>query len=308
VLGYGKVAKDRETQPDGNTIFEIGSATKVFTTIALADMVKDGLVAFDDPISKLLPSSVKAPTYEGKEITLVHLATHTSGLPRIPGNLLATTKDAGNPYANYAVSDLYEFLSNHKLQREPGKDYEYSNLGMGLLGHLLALKSGTTYEELVVKRICDRLDMKDTRIGLSPEQQTRLAKGHSIQALPVSNWDIPTLAGAGALRSTVNDMLKFVAANLGQSNTSLTGVLESCHTVRVKPPNPRLEVALGWHVVPLDEGGRKIIWHNGGTGGYRSFIGFVKESKTGVVVLSNSGNSVDDIGVRLLKLLNSPSQ
>lgn len=302
LFSYGKVAKDSDIQPDGNTIFEIGSITKVFTTTVLADMINDGLVDLNDPIQKYLPNSIKAPTYDNKEITLLHLATHTSALPCLPDNLEATIKDVNNPYANYTVNDLYQFLSKYKITKEIGEEYEYSNLGGGLLGHILALKSGMTYEELVLKRICDKLRMRDTGITLSPEQEKRSATGHSTSGEPVSIWNIQVLEGAGALRSSVNDMLRFLSANLGLSKTELTASMEICHKVQVRAGKTKIDVGLGWHISPLRDC-QRVFWHNGGTGGYRSFIGFVKETKIGVVVLSNSANSVDEIGMLILKLL-----
>jgi len=209
VIGYGRLNQESDRKPDGDTVFEIGSVTKVFTAILLADMVERGELRLDDPISKFLPQSVKVPTRNGKEITLLDLATHTSGLPRMPNNF--APKDLNNPYADYTVEQMYAFLSNHTLTRDIGAKYEYSNYGAGLLGHILALKAGMDYETLVKTRICDPLKMNSTRIQLAPELRARLATGHDGDLKAVANWDLPTLAGAGALRSTVNDLLKFLA-------------------------------------------------------------------------------------------------
>ncbi len=294
VVGYGKLGNENAGEPDGNTVFEIGSITKAFTAILLADMAQRGEVSLNDPISKHLPKSVKTPTRGGKEITLRHLATHTSGLPRLPDNLNPKTRD--NPYADYTVEQMYDFLSRHTLARDIGAQYEYSNFGAGLLGHILALKAGMDYETLVVKRICGPLKMNDTRIKLTPEMQARLAQGHNEAGQPVMNWDIPTLAGAGALRSTVNDLLLFVAANMNGSN--LTTIMQQTHVVQNSTGAANLEIALGWHI--LKKEGSEIVWHTGGTGGYRSFLGFDKSSGRGVVVLSNSANDIDDIGRHLL--------
>ena len=297
VVGYGKLRREGSQEVDGNTVFEIGSISKVFTTLLLADMVERGELSLDDPIVKFLPKSVKVPSKDSKEITLLHLATHTSALPRLPGNL--SPKDVNNPYADYTVEKMYEFLSSYSLTRDIGSQYEYSNLGVGLLGHILTLKAGTDYETMVVSRICAPLEMGSTRIKLSPELQARLATGHNQTGVPVMNWDIPTLAGAGALRSTVNDMLRFVAANLGLIKSDLSGVMNKTHLVRKSTGRPDLEIALGWHV--LKKFGTEIVWHNGGTGGYHSFIGFDKKKRIGVVVLSNSANDIDDIGLHLIE-------
>jgi D-alanyl-D-alanine-carboxypeptidase/D-alanyl-D-alanine-endopeptidase len=296
IISFGKPVIDSKQSLDGNSIFEIGSVTKVFTATLLADMVERGEVSLNDPISKYLPKTVKTPTRDGKEITLLDLATQTSGLPRLPTNF--TPKDQKNPYADYTVDQLYSFLSSYTLTRGIGEKYEYSNLGVGLLGHILALRAGMDYETLVRKRISGPLKMKDTSIGLTPEMQARLATGHNGALKPVANWDLPTLAGAGALRSSVNDMLKFVAANLGLTKSPLLAAMQRAQQSQRETGQADLTIALNWHI--LKKFDSEIIWHNGGTGGYHSFIGFDKKNRKGVVVLSNSANDIDDIGRHLL--------
>src|SRR2546423_4461591 len=149
IISYGKPSRESTKIVNGDSVFEIGSITKVFTAILLADMVERGEVSLNDPISKYLPKSVKTPTRDGREITLLDLATQTSGLPRLPGNM--RPRDQNNPYADYTVEQMYEFLSGYTLTRDIGEKYEYSNFGVGLLGHILALRAGTDYETLVVK-------------------------------------------------------------------------------------------------------------------------------------------------------------
>jgi serine-type D-Ala-D-Ala carboxypeptidase/endopeptidase len=260
--------------------------------------VQRGEVALDDPVAKYLPASVKMPERNGRPITLVDLATHTSGLPRLPTNL--PIKNLDNPYASYTVADLYQFLSSYQLTRDPGSQYEYSNLGGGLLGHVLALRAGTSYEALVRSRICDPLGMKDTRITLAPEREARLAVGHNQALESVGNWDLPTLAGAGALRSTANDLLTFLAANLGYVKSPLGPAMAAMLNVRRPTGQPGLETGLAWLISTTN--GKQIVWHNGGTGGYRSFIGFDPKARIGVVALSNTFTAagVDDIGRHLL--------
>ena len=297
VVSYGRLATDDSREADGDTVFEIGSITKVFTAILLVDLAGEGAVELETPVQRLLGSDVTVPTRNGAEITLLHLTTHSSGLPRMPNNFRPA--DAGNPYADYTVAQLYEFLSSHELQRDIGAEVEYSNLGTGLLGHALTLSQQTDYETLVSRRLLEPLGMSDTSITLSPSQQERLAVGHSVQLRPVANWDLPTLAGAGALRSTVNDMLTFVEANLGLRESPLRDEVTATHAARRDFPAPGMRIGLGW--VIRSGHGRELHWHNGGTGGYRSFLGFDLESQTGVVVLSNSGDSVDDLGFHLLE-------
>jgi CubicO group peptidase (beta-lactamase class C family) len=297
IVAYGSLAKNDNRRLSGDTVFEIGSMTKVFTSLLLMDMARRGELAVSDPVSKFLPESVKVPERSGRKITLADLSTQSSGLPRLPTNL--APKDQANPYADYSVQQLYDFLSGYQLTRDIGAQYEYSNLGVGLLGHALSLRAGMSYEELVRKRICDPLGMANTRVTLTTEMKARLAVGHSGSLTPVANWDLPTLAGAGALRSTANDMLVFLAANLGYVKTPLAQAMADEVSIR-RPVGGDMEIAYGWHVQNKD--GSSIIWHNGGTGGYRTYMGFDPKARAGVVVLSNISTPAgpDDIGRHLL--------
>jgi len=281
---------------DSAGVFEIGSITKVFTTSILEDMVERGEVKLDDPVAKFLPRSVRIPTRGDRQITLLDLATQSSGLPRMPANF--APRDPLNPYADYSVPQMYEFLSGYQLTRDIGAEYEYSNLGMGLLGHALALKAGLSYEELVRRRILTPLGMRQTAITLTPAMRAKLAPGHDTEGTTVPNWDLPTLAGAGALRSTASDMLTFLKANIDSTATPLSRTLKHTQAGRRGTNNPALTIGLGWHILARPAG--NVVWHNGGTGGYRTFIGFDAARRVGVVVLSNRDASVDDVGFHLL--------
>jgi CubicO group peptidase (beta-lactamase class C family) len=297
IVAYGSLDKGDPRPLNGDTIFEIGSATKVFTSLLLADMVQRGEVALADPVAKYLPAGVKVPERGGRTITLVDLSTHTSGLPRLPSNL--QPKDPSNPYADYTVEQLYQFLSTYQLTRDIGSQFEYSNLGGGLLGLALARRAGMDYEALVHSRITGPLGMSSTGITLTPEMKARLAAGHNDKLEATPNWDLPTLAGAGALRSSANDLLTFLAANLGYVKSPLAPAMASMLAVRRSTGGPG-EIGLGWLVTkPSDN---EIVWHNGGTGGYRSFLGFEPKTGAGVVVLSNTFTAagIDDIGMHLL--------
>ncbi len=298
VVTYGSLAKGDPRPLNGDTIFEIGSITKVFTSLLLIDAVERHEVALTDTVAKYLPTPVKMPERGGRSITLQDLSTHTSGLPRLPINM--TPQDAANPYADYSVEQLYQFLSGYQLTRDIGAQYEYSNLGGGLLGHVLARRAGMDYEALVRSRITGPLGMSSTSISLSPAMAARFAVGHSPTLQPVANWDLPTLAGAGALRSSTNDLLMFLAATLGYSNTPLGPAMAAMTSVRRPTGVPELEVALGWHIFTAN--GKEIVWHNGGTAGYRTFMGYDPKARVGVVVLSNAGTLAgpDDIGRHLL--------
>lgn len=293
-FSHGSAVLNGNRSVDESSIYEIGSITKVFTCTALADMALNGEIGLDDTAEKYLPETANLPERNGARITLAHLATHTSAIARMPNNFRPA--DPGNPYADYTVENMYEFLSGYTLNRDIGEKYEYSNLGMGLLGHILSLRAGMDYERLIVNRICRVLGMKNTGITLTKDMKKRLAKGHA-RGQEVPNWDIPTLAGAGALRSDAKDMLTFLAANIGIKGSRLSPAMDMTHEARADAGN-NMKVGLGWHI--LDNGKTKIVWHNGGTGGYRTFCGFIKDKKIGAVVLSNTNISMDDIGLHLL--------
>jgi hypothetical protein len=231
-----------------------------------------------------------------KKITLKHLTTHTSGLPRMPNNF--TPEDQNNPYADYSIDQMLDFLKSHKLTREIGEKYEYSNYGVGLLGYLLSRIAGKPYEELLISRIAKPLGLKDTQISISGERKNRLATGHNAGNEAVSNWDIPALAGAGAIRSTMNDMLDFIAAVMEPENTPFSKAIKLTQSDWIETGSPDLQIGMGWHKLKKEE--NHIIWHNGGTGGYHSFMGFDPANKMAVAVLSNSMNAIEDIGYHIL--------
>ena len=301
VVGYGRLSATDKRVPDGDTVFEIGSITKVFTGILLAQAVVNGEVKLDDPISMYLPEGVTAPEYEGKSITLLDLATHTSGLARMPSNF--HPKNLENPYADYTLDQMYTELSGYRLPRAPGKVFLYSNYGFGLLGNLLVRRAGQAdYEALLLERIARPLGMDSTRIELTPEMRSRLATPHSSYYVVSSNWDTPTLAGAGAIRSTANDMLTFLAANMGMTDTELQTALQLANTPQ-RPTDGGEYIGLGW-IFP--KSGNGIHWHNGETGGYHSYLAWDSQRKIGVVVLANAAINIDDVGLQLIRGLPKP--
>jgi D-alanyl-D-alanine-carboxypeptidase/D-alanyl-D-alanine-endopeptidase len=295
IATYGRSDAPADRPLDGDTVFEIGSITKVFTALLLTEMVTRGEVALDDPVAKYLPGSVTMPARGGKQITFLDLATYTSGLPRLPDGIPNT---GDNPYAAYTVEQLYKFLSNHTLRFDPGTHYEYSNLGFGLLGHVLALRADSSYEDLLVSRVCAPLGLADTRISLNDSMRGRLAQGHLSNLKTASNWDLPTLAGAGALRSTANDIVKFMrAACLSEASAPLRQPIDMLLQTRRPTDIPNTEVGLGWFISTAYKD--EMIWKDGMTGGYATFAGFSTLLKSGAAVLSNTANSANDIGLHL---------
>lgn len=292
--GRMDVRGERTVGPD--TLFEIGSITKTFTSLLLADMVLKGEVKLDDPISKYLPAGVKAPSRNGREITFLDLATHTSGLPRMPSNIKPA--DPMNPYKDYTPDKMYEYLNGHKLNFDVGANYLYSNIGAGVLGQVLALRAGKDYETLVRERILVPLGMSDTTITLGGGLAERFATAHDEKLKPTGPWDFTGLAGAGAIRSTARDMLKYAAANLGLVKTSLSAAMALTHEPRRVFEKMGMALGLGWHL--FQRRGAVIVWHNGGTGGFQSYLGLCPKTGTGIVVLSNSSAEIPELGAKQL--------
>ena len=313
--GYGNMSNANPITVDKDTIFAIGSITKVFTTILLADMVDRGLVNLDDPIEKYLPTSVKVPTYNGQKITLENLATHTSGLPEFPvshcvSNFNRTDDDDDSIQArlffiecdkNYTFDQLYQDLSNTTLTSEPGLKFEYSTFGSALLGHILALKSSMSYDQLLEERILNVLGMNSTSIVLSDAQKSRLAIGHlNGQELPFWNTSRP-IAPGGGLHSSVADMLKFASANLGLIDTRINNAMKESHIIihdsrlgKAFSNNYTAYVSLGW-IIATDFG-TQIVEHNGETvDGYNSFIALNPAKERGIVMIAST--STIDIDV-----------
>jgi CubicO group peptidase (beta-lactamase class C family) len=245
IVSYGSMDDAKSPEVNGDTLFEIGSITKVFTRLLLHDMVARGEMSLDDPVQKYLPAGVRMPTRHGKQITLWDLSTHTSGLPRDLEGL-------------HTPEHLYTFLKRHKLRRDPADQFEYSNLGVALLAHVIALKAGTNYETLVRERICGPLQMDSTVVTLTPELQARRATGHCPPDRRTDFIGLQELPGAGALFSTANDMLKFASARLGLTPCPLTPLMKTT------------------------DGG-----HNGGTFGFSTMLAFDPEHGRALIVLSN---------------------
>ena len=211
IVSYGLADKETAEPVNGASVFEIGSITKVFTSLLLSYLAGHGEVAIEDPVAKYLPANVRVPERGGRQITLQDLASHTSGLPREATNLRSL--DPAKPYDSYSTDDLYAFVSSYKLTRDIGAKYEYSNVGAALLGHVLALRMGTDYRTLVRTHILEQLGMKDSGIDFQPDASRRMATGYRFGSSgiePNPNWTMGAYEAAGAMRSTANDMLNFL--------------------------------------------------------------------------------------------------
>jgi serine-type D-Ala-D-Ala carboxypeptidase/endopeptidase len=278
--------------------FQIASITKTFTASLLAEMAGRGEVALDDPVAKFLPDHVTVPVGGNREITLLDLATHRSGLPSWPDNLPLRGSD---PLADFTIEDLYAFLSSHELRGVPGTGYLYSNLGYGLLGHALARAAGTSYRDLVGERIFAALGMDGTHIAVPGEPASWMAMGH-IRGETVPFWHATeALQGAGSAVSNVEDLLTFLQANVGPATSELGRAMRIAQEVRITDGQRGAGWGFSWRTGAFPDGAL-IRGHGGEAGGFKSRIAFSPERQVGVVVLANEVHLVDDLETMLLYL------
>jgi CubicO group peptidase (beta-lactamase class C family) len=292
IAGFGKLADGRA--PDGDTVFEIGSVTKTFTALLLAHEVEAKKLSLDTAVATLLPD-FRIPSRHGKPITLGLLAEQFSGLPQLPDNLQPA--DLGNPYADYGRDRLKTFLAGYALPRDPGAAYEYSNLGFGLLGEALAERAKLSYGELLRREVLAPLGMRSSGTELTPALRQRLAPGHDERGQPAKHWELGALGGAGALLSDGNDLLRYLQANMGQLKTPLSGAIALAHMPR-RDIGGGDRIGLAWMTHHTAQG--DVVWHNGETGGYSSFIGFTSDGRRGVVILTNATGAPQELGFAAL--------
>lgn len=295
ILSYGSAG------PGGlplgpRSVFETGSIGKTFTATLLADMVIRGKVALEDPVSKYLPDSVTVPSYGGREITLLDLATHRSGFPKNADN--HTPADPMNPYADFTTESIYRFLSGYELRREPGVEFKYSNIGFQLLGHALALAAGTTYTELHRQRILVPLGMDSSGFTLDGERAEWAAQGHRNGSV-VPYWTgTEARLGAGGLFANAEDLLKYLEANVGPPETELEEAMRMAHEPRLSWGESGDRIGLAWRVESVQ--GRNIVEHGGNTNGFTAFIGFDPEERVGLVWLTNTYGFADGTPLEIL--------
>jgi CubicO group peptidase (beta-lactamase class C family) len=297
--GYGETAKGNGQIPDEKTYFEIGSISKTFTAILFADAANKGKVGMEDPINKYLPDSVHQLAFNNKPITLKTLANQSSGIPRLPDNLVLDSVTSANPYKDYNEKNMFAFYKKFIPVREPGSKYEYSNLAVATLAVILERVNHTSYEQLLFKTICGPLGMKDTRQLLRKQDSARFAKGYDENGIYSLPWDFKAFAGAGAIRSTAADLITYAKANLGAAPPDLYKAIQLTHTITFKSDDAT--VGLAWHYIK--PGNDTVIFHNGGTGGYRSYLAMHPEKKYAVVILSNSAVAADNMGNQLMRWL-----
>lgn len=294
LYNYGEMKRGGKVLPTADSFFEIGSITKTFTATLLAWFVNERKVRLDDPIVMYLPDSV-AINQQLKGITLLNLINHTSGLVSVPDNLRDNLTDPFNPYKDYNKQLMYSYLKSCKLTSKPGEKYAYSNLGVGLLGSILQSVSGQVFEQMVNEIIARPLGMFSTAQYLNPLFSPRFVGVYNLSGQPTPPWDFDVLAPCGALRSTVNDLLKYANANMNQRSTPLSAAIQLTHKITFSKD---VKIGMGWHVIKVK--GVDYYFHNGGTYGSSSFIAFNAEKGIAIVLLSNSAETIDPVGAEIL--------
>jgi len=309
---YGRTGHPGDLQPPGaDALFEIGSVSKVFVAALLARLVEEGQLHYDDTVRSILPTNVVVSADVG-QVTLYELMTHTAGLRREPFTLTQLSSfirylvTGHNLYAYLDKRYLYGYLRHCHLKPKEQRRFFYSNLGIGLLGHLIEVKTGQRVTDLIVEKICGPLNMRDSVFALDAARQERLTVGHTgNQACwkpansPLAPWDMGEIMQPSAgMYSTANDLLILARANLGMLHHPLEPRLASTQQARVE--TPRGAEALGWIINRFDGGRVTLTFKDGMVSGYSSYIGLNREARVAVVLLSNKFNWDDRVGHNLL--------
>ena len=288
-VGFGDIATQKPLTKA--SLINLGSVSKAFTGILLADMILKKEIDLDAPVENYFPKHVIIPSYNGQKITIRHLATHRSAMPSDPGNLRSS--DSYNLWNNYSTDEFYHFLATYKLERPPGEKPEYSNTGVALLGHTLEVITGKSFETLLKERVLIPLGMHQTTITMSKDQQAINTSGHNQLKEAVYNGKLTTFAPSGGIRSTGQDMMRFLKANMGLIETPITDAIELSHQALSITESPDYSYGLFWGVWDQDD--ELFVHHLGAVSGYRAYIGFYKSKKTGYFLINNSFDNAWDL-------------
>lgn len=307
--GLGEKAQEHEAAvlPDGRTSFQIASVTKVFTASLLQLLADEGVVGLDATLQALIGATVPlAPSAAG--VTLRQLATHTSGFPSVPRAFEAEIKRRvgakdlmRDPYSHLGPEAIFGYLATAEGQRRSGR-FAYSNYGMGLLGHVLERVAGRDLEALMHEKLLAPLGMAATRFTPSAGMDARRAPGLDARGAPTPLWTFASLAGAGGLHTDADDLLRFVAANLGPAPPGAEALAASL--CRAHAPQARGDTGLGWmRPTFIDRwfGNRGVVWHNGMVAGYAAYLSIDPAAREGCVVLCAQGVDITMLGVMLTR-------
>lgn len=281
-----------------DSAFEIGSISKTMTGTLLAEMINDGKASLDDPLAAWLPNGTQTPSFEGQPILLRHIVTHTSGLPALPPGVPMT--DPADPYAAMTPDDLITSLTRVELDEPPGTTLSYSNFAMMLLSYGITQRTGTDLEALLDQHLFTPLQMDGAYIAKRPAE-VRAASGHRPGGEAVAPWTFPVdLAGVGGVHATLDDMIRYVQAQLQPGDTDLGKAIRLTHTQPDATNMPGQ--AITWFVAPLN--GQLVYMHEGGTGGFSSLLAFDPKRRRGVIILADTAltslGGLGNLGMHLL--------
>ena len=303
IKGFGTSSKEKQILPDSLSVFELASTSKLFTTSTLQLLVDEKQLKLDDKIQSFLTDKVKIPL-SGQNTTLQHLATHLSGFPSLPNSFISKMIDETNPYKDLVTQDIYDYLKTCEGKQSDGL-FEYSNFGLGLLGHILELKSGIKYEILVKQKLLEPLGMKNTFISIDNLNKSMIVQGYDENNKAAPVWTDNVLTGAGSFLSNASDMIKFINANLKEDETRISKSLIQTHKRQLNG-----ETGLGW-IIPSSAdkllGNKDIVWHSGMAGGYASFLAIDKTNGYGIIILSNKAIDVSIFGLKMVRTIRTQS-
>ncbi len=300
IYGYGSLSKEQDIIPSDNAIFELGGITKVYTASLVELLVEEGLMSYEASLNEYLP---KAIINDKSDISLLEAITHTGGFPRLPHGIGKREREANNPYAYYAKSDLYEFYKTYYPIDEEENRYQYSHVTYALIEAAIENVTGERFEDVLNERLLKPLGLTDTSIRLSQEQKSRLAQGYDIMGEKTNPWRFSSFKGSVGMKSSMIDMLAFMQQHMGATNSKYAKSFEDMHTPMFATELEKHNyISKAWHVIQKKN--HSIILHAGSTSGHQAFAGFVKETNTGVVILSNSESSTNSLGYLILRALN----
>lgn len=300
IYSYGSLSMAEDIIPRDNSIFELGGITKVYTASLVELLVEEGLMDYEKSLNEYLPSTI---INDKSDITLLEAITHTGGFPRLPHGIGKREREANNPYAYYAKADLHEFYKNYYPIEEEETRYQYSHVTYALIETAIENVTGQRFEDVLQERLLTPMGLTDTTIKLSEEQKSRMSQGYNILGNKTRPWRFSSFKGSVGMKSTVKDMLTFLTVQMGEGNADLAASFADMHEPVHKTDLAKNNfISKAWHVIKKKN--HSIILHAGSTSGHQAFAGFVKETNTGVVILSNSENSTNSLGYLILRSLN----
>jgi len=298
VYSYGSIEKGKEIKPTDQHVFEIGGASKVYTAMLVDQLVAEGKLSYEDDIAKYISD------FKPNQTTIHQLITHTSGLPRMPKDFALKELKKNDPFAYYSKKDLFDFYKNFKFIKKAEDDYLYSNVNYALLEYIIEAASNEKFEDLLQQKVLQPLNLNASFISHTPKD-IAFANGYTKVAIEVEKRNYNSFGASAGMKSNMEDLLQLMNFHLDENHPLQWSSFHQMH----EPLYPtdlddRSHIARGWHVIK-NKKYPNVNAHSGSTSGHRMFMGFVKETKTAVVVLANSEKGTNGLGYLTLKMINN---